>query len=100
MRWGLVFLACPVSFSDAQTQELVRLAARAWFEDCDRVPIDWPDMRGEVVARGEAVSLGSFFGQRFGAEVHRPDIGDVAFVEFLVAESALQGFGPQAPAEA
>ena len=100
MRWGLVFLACPVDFSDAQKQELVRLAARAWFEDADRVAIDWPDMRGEVVTRGEAVALGTFFGQRFGAEVHREDGQKPETVEFLVAESMLQGAGGQAVAEA
>lgn len=100
MRWGLVFLACPVPFSEEQKQELVRLAARAWLEDVDRVAIDWPDMRGEVVARGDAMALGSFFGQRFGAEVHRKDAGGPDTVEFLVAESALVGPGGQPAAEA
>lgn len=98
-RWGLVFLACPVTFSDEERERLVRTAARAWFEDEDRVAFNWPEMRGEVVASSEAQVLGSFCGQRFSAEVFRPGGGEGQKVEFLVTEAVLrQNAGPVAEA--
>ena len=98
-RWGLVFLACPVTFSEDEQVRLVQAAARAWFEDTERVTFDWPQMRGEVVASSEAQVLGSFYGQRFSAEVFRPDSGEAHSVEFLVTEAMLrQSAGPVAEA--
>lgn len=93
IRWGLVFLACPVAFTDDQRDDLVRLAARAWFDDKASVAFDWPTMRGEVKATSEAMALGSFYGQRFQAEVYRRDGTSAEFVEFLVTEAALRSGG-------
>ena len=89
MRWGLVFLASPLPMDDAQREDLVRLAARAWFEDLHEVAFDWPGLRGTVRAAGEAAILGSFVGQRFDAEVHTHQ-GESAILRFLVAEALLQ----------
>ncbi len=99
MRWGLIFLACPVSFSDDEQVQLVKVAAQAWFEDKQRVAFDWPEMRGEVVATSEARTLGAFYGQRFSAEVFRADSPRAQVVEFLVTEALLrQNAGPVAEA--
>ena len=72
---------------------------RAWFEDAERGTFDWPQMRGEVVASSEAQVLGAFYGQRFSAEVFRPDSSEAHAVEFLVTEAMLrQSAGPVAEA--
>ena len=92
-RWGLVFLACPVAFSDEERRGLVEAAARAWLENKERVAFDSPRMKGVVAASSEAQVLGAFCGQRFSAEVVRPDSGEAHQVEFLVTEALLRHSG-------
>lgn len=88
LRWGLVFLRCPVSFTEEQKVHLVKLAARAYFDDEGEVEFEWPLFRGKVRAVSEAVALESFVGQRFQAEVHLPEGSHV--VDFLVTEAQLR----------
>jgi hypothetical protein len=87
-RWGLVFLACPIPLEDEQKTALMRLAARAWFDDLHETSFDWGELRGTVRASSEAVSLGTFIGQGFAAEVHSP--AGRSELRFLVAEHLLQ----------
>lgn len=84
MRWGFVFIACPLPLTDAQREGLVRLAASAWFEDLPEVRFDWEGCEGVVRPHADVVSLGTFVGQRFDADVHLPDRS--GRVSFLVAE--------------
>lgn len=87
-RWGFIFLHCPLPLSEDQRLELVRLAARAYFQDLPEIGIDLGDLKGTVRPRSDAVLLGSFYGQRFIADVHLPDrSGEVSF---LVTEAALR----------
>jgi len=88
MRWGLVFLSCPIDLDEDQKRRLVGLAARAYFEDEGRIPFEWEALRGEVRATADAVALGGITGQPFEAEVHRPE--GSAVVRFLVTEKQLQ----------
>ena len=96
MRWGLIFLACPLPLTDKQKNDLALLAARAYFEDESTIGFDWGEVRGEVRATSEAMALGAFYGQRFEAMVYRPE-SKVAKVEFLVTEAQLQQFGSKRP---
>jgi hypothetical protein len=97
MRWGFVFLACPAPLSEDQKQALVRLAAQAWFSDQSPLRFDWSECTGELRASSDTVSLGSFVGQRFEADVHVPT-GSFQ-VAFLVAEAQLRAAsGPVAEA--
>ena len=98
MRWGLIFLRCPIAMDEQQKLALVRLAARAYFTDQERVSFELPLLRGEVRATSETVALGSFFGQEFEAEVHHPE-GSTT-VSFLVTEAQLQQTWNGAVAEA
>ena len=93
LRWGLVFLRCPVGFTDEQKVRLVKVAARAYFDDEGEVDFEWPMFRGRVRAISEAVALESFVGQRFQAEVHLPEGSHV--VEFLVTEAQLRAAGAE-----
>ena len=88
LRWGLVFLHCPLPLDEEQKVELVKLAATAYFEDRDALPLDLPGLRGEVRATSETTALGGFVGQRFEAEVHLTD-GTSAVLRFLVTEAQL-----------
>ncbi len=88
LRWGLVFLACPVPLEDEQKVDLVRLAAHAYFTDLGEVQFDWGALRGTVRAASDTVSLGAFCGQRFTAELHRAE--GAATLTFLVAEPFLR----------
>ena len=88
LRWGLVFLHCPIPMDDAQKAALVRVAARAYFTDQERLTFERPMFHGEVRATSETVALGSFIGQQFEAEVHLPE-GSTT-VKFLVTEAQLQ----------
>lgn len=87
LRWGFVFLSCPLSLSEEQKVSLARLAARAWFEDATELSAFEDDFRATVYPTSDTVMLGTFYGQRFTAEVHLPDRSGK--VEFLVAEAAL-----------
>lgn len=88
VRWGFVFLACPLPLSEVQQDALVRLAVRAWFEDAVELTFADEEFRGAVRPSSDTVLLGSFVGQRFTAEVHLPERSGK--VEFLVAESQLR----------
>jgi len=88
MRWGLVFLQCPIDLDEDDRRRLVLLAARAYFEDEGCVPFEWEDLRGEVRATSDAVVMGTITGQPFEAEVHRPS--GSATLRFLVTEAQLQ----------
>ncbi len=88
MRWGFVFLHCPVKLADQHQKDLVRLAIQAYFDDTTKVDFDWPECRGELRMESDAVSLGSFSGQRFSAEVHVP--AGSGRVQFLVTEAQLR----------
>jgi hypothetical protein len=87
-RWGLVFLACPIPLRDEQKAALMRVAARAWFDDLHEMSFDWGEIRGTVRASTETTSLGTFIGQGFAAEVHTPEGSSV--LRFLVAEHLLR----------
>ncbi len=95
MRWGFVFVACPLRLTEEQREGLVRLAATAWFEDRPELRFDWDGCEGVVRVASDVSALGTFVGQRFTAEVNLPDqSGQVAF---LVAESVLGQRGGGAP---
>lgn len=98
LRWGLVFLACPLPLSEEQKLELVRLAASAYFGELGSVRFDHEAFSGEVRATSGTVALGSFVGQAFEAEVHVPH--GSGLVKFLVTEAQLTAAwgGPAAEA--
>ena len=98
LRWGLVFLQCPLPIEDEQKMALIRLAATAYFEDLPEVEFNWPAFKGSVRATSDTVALGSFVGQRFEADVHFPD--GQATLKFLVTEAQLQMAWNQPVAEA
>jgi hypothetical protein len=88
MRWGFVFLACPVKLSERHQNDLVRLAIQAYFDDEGERSFEWPECRGSLRVESDAVALGAFSGQRFSAEVHVPS--GSGRVQFLVTEAQLQ----------
>lgn len=88
MRWGFVFLACPLKLTEEQRTELVRLAATAWFTDQPEIRFDWEGCEGVVRVASDVESLGTFTGQLFVAEVNLPDVSGQ--VRFLVAEAHLR----------
>jgi xanthine dehydrogenase molybdopterin-binding subunit B len=88
VRWGFVFVACPVKLTEEQRMSLVRLAAHAWFTDQDEVRFDWEGCEGVVRVASDTMSLGTFVGQRFTAEVNLAE--ESGKVEFLVAEHHLR----------
>lgn len=96
LRWGLIFVACPLPLSDEQKEGLVRLAAQAWFEDQPRLAFDWADCQGVLTASSDVVALGTFVGQAFEAEVHLPE--GSGQVRFLVTERQLRAAAPVAEA--
>lgn len=98
MRWGLVFLHCPIPMEEEHKQLLVQHAAQAYFDDEAEVAIDLPAFKGTVRATSDTVALGTFVGQRFEAEIHLPD--GKATLRFLVTESQLQLAWNQPVAEA
>ena len=98
LRWGFVFLYCPIKLTDDQRLGLVRLAVHAYMEDLQKVDFEWDYCHGEVQVTSEAMALGAFYGQRFTADVFVPE-GN-ATVEFLVTEAQLRAVQQQAMAEA
>ena len=96
LRWGLVFVACPLPLTEDQREGLVRLAAQAWFEDLGQVPFDWTGCQGVLTATSDVVALGTFVGQAFEAEVHLPE--GSGQVRFLVTEKQLKLAAPVAEA--
>ncbi|MEL6341949.1 MAG: hypothetical protein AAFV53_02375 [Myxococcota bacterium] len=88
MRWGLVFLHCPIPLDEDKKLMLVRLAAQAYFEDEARLRFHQPLFEGEVRATSDTVALGSIIGQRFEADIHLPE--GSATLRFLVTEPQLQ----------
>jgi len=87
-RWGVIFLICPIDLDEDQRLSLVRLAARAWFEDLDVLPFSWEGLEGELRTTSEVVSLGSFIGQQFEAQVEGS--AGSGRLRFLVTEAQLQ----------
>lgn len=87
-RWGFVFLACPLPLTEEQRLLLVRLAVQAYFGDLPEVAFHEEEFQGSVRPASDTVLLGTFYGQRFTAEVHLPDRSGK--VEFLVAEAELR----------
>ena len=92
LRWGLVFVACPLPLSD-EDKEGPRVAAQAWFEDQPRIPFDWSGCQG-CSPRRARVSLGTFVGRP--SSVHVPS--GSATVRFLVTEKQLRLAAPVAEA--
>lgn len=88
MRWGFVFLSCPVRLTDEHQLDLVRLAVQAYFDDTPKVAFDWHTCRGELRVESDAVSLGAFSGQRFSADVSVPS--GSGRIQFLVTEAQLE----------
>lgn len=88
LRWGFIFVSCPLPLSEAQKTSLMRCAAWAFFEDLPELSFDWGECRGVVRPSSDAVTLGTFYGQRFTAEVHLPERSGQ--VEFLVTEAQLR----------
>lgn len=98
VRWGMVFLACPLDLDDAQKLELVKLAARAWFEEQPVLLFEWEDLGGELRSMSEVTTLGPFIGQLFEARVEgRAGKGRL---RFLVTEAQLQAAWTPPAAEA
>jgi hypothetical protein len=91
MRWGFVFVACPLPLSEEQRLELVRLAALAWFQDLPEIRFDWEGCEGVVRIGSEVMSLGAFTGQLFIAlvNIQEESGGKSGEVRFLVAEGQL-----------
>ena len=87
LRWGFVFLSCPLPLSEEQKLALAKLAAKAWFEDATELSVAEGEFRATVRPTSDTVMLGTFYGQRFTAEVFLPERSGK--VEFLVAEAAL-----------
>ncbi|MCK6524054.1 hypothetical protein L6R49_21815 [Myxococcota bacterium] len=99
LRWGLIFVACPLPLTEEQKLDLVRLAAGAYFQGQGHVPFDWPELRGELRVTGGEISLGSFTGRAFEADVHLPT--RQGLVKFLVTEAQLRAaWTPTITAEA
>lgn len=94
VRWGFIFVACPLPLSEQQRDDLVRLAAQAWFADLPEVRFDWTGCEGVVRPSSEVVSLGTFVGQLFVAQVNLADRSGE--VRFLVAEAQLQQMAGEA----
>ncbi len=93
VRWGFIFLACPLPLDEEQRLTLVRLAARAWFEGKDELSHAEEGFHATVRPTSDAMLVGSFYGQRFTAAV---DAGEKkGKVEFLVAEAALRAGGQE-----
>ena len=88
MRWGFVFVACPLPLTEEQRLGLVRLAAQAWFGDQREGRFDWEACSGVVRPASDVVSMGTFVGQQFLADVDLPDRS--GRVSFLVAEHHLR----------
>lgn len=88
MRWGFVFLACPVKLTERNQNDLVRLAIQAYFDDDGERSFEWPECRGQLRVESDAIALGAFSGQRFSAEVHVPS--GSGQVQFLVTEAQLK----------
>lgn len=88
LRWGFVFLHCPLTLTDLQRQSLVGVAIRAYLDDVSSVDFDWEYCRGTVNVASDAVSIGSFYGQLFTADVHL--LEKQGKVEFLVTEAQMQ----------
>lgn len=87
VRWGFVFVACPLPLTEAQREGLVRLAAEAWFSEIPELRFDWDGCEGVVRPSSDVVSLGTFVGQQFHADVNLADRS--GRVSFLVAEHYL-----------
>ena len=87
LRWGFVFLSCPLALDEDQKLSLAKLAAKAWFEDATELTLTEGEFRATVRPTSDTVMLGTFYGQRFSAEVFLPERSGK--VEFLVAETAL-----------
>jgi hypothetical protein len=99
LRWGLIFIACPLPLTEDQKLDLVRLAAGAYFQGQGLVAFDWPELRGELRVSGGEISLGSFTGRAFEADVHLPT--RQGLVKFLVTEAQLRAaWTPTITAEA
>ncbi|MBK7755678.1 MAG: hypothetical protein IPO67_25180 [Deltaproteobacteria bacterium] len=99
LRWGLIFIVCPLPLTEEQKLDLVRLAAGAYFQGQGQVPFDWPELRGELRVTGGELSLGSFTGRAFEADVHLPT--RQGLVKFLVTEAQLRAaWTPSITAEA
>lgn len=88
LRWGLVFVHCPLPLTEKQRHGLAELAIKAYMEDLPKVDFEWEECRGSVEVGSEAVALGSFYGQLFLADVHVP--ARSARVEFLITEAQLK----------
>lgn len=88
VRWGFVFVSCPLPLSEEQRERLVRYAVRAYFDDQRELSFNEEEFRGTVRPSSDTVLLGTFYGQRFTAEIHLPDRSGK--VDFLVAEAQLQ----------
>jgi hypothetical protein len=86
-----------MTLAEEQKLDLVRLAARAWFEDLREMAFDWPGCSGVLRVASDTVALGSFVGQRFDADLHQES--GSGKVQFLVAEGQLpRRHGPVAEA--
>ena len=97
MRFGLVFLACPLKLDDEQRQQLMLAAVQAYYQQAGESDLDWPELRGTLRAMRDTVTLGGFSGQLFEADVHTPT-GEQGQLRFLVADKELLAGGPVAEA--
>ena len=88
LRWGFVFVSCPIPMTEERRLALVRLAATAWFSDTREIRFDWDDCEGVVKTGSGVMSLGGFTGQLFIAEINQGDTSGEA--RFLVAEGHLR----------
>ena len=98
MRFGIVFLACPLKLSEDQRRALMLTAIRAHQAEVHQAPVEIEGVRGQLKAL-DAVTLGGMSGRLFEAQVATPE-GDEGLLRFLVADRELQLYqgGPVAEA--
>ena len=89
MRWGIVFLACPLQLSEDQRRDLMLAAVRAHHDGVEETPLNVEGIRGALRVLPESVALGGLSGRLFEAEVATPDAQE-GLLRFLVAEKELR----------
>ena len=89
MRWGIVFLACPLQLSEDQRRDLMLAAVRAHHEGATETPLDVEGIRGDLRALPDSVTMGGLSGRLFEANVATPD-AKKGLLRFLVAEKELR----------
>jgi hypothetical protein len=88
IRWGFVVLGSDMSLSETLRNDLLTMAIQAYLDDQTAVDFDWEGAVGRLTTQGDAVSLESFVGQSFVAEIETEE--GTGKVNFLVTEAQLR----------